>query len=205
MVIYPTAFLFWGAWTWIELSMWRMNSVDSSTMSNSNSENWHGPLFSLYQVEALSKLKSVNELIKLGTIKTTRNKTKEAMLTKEAMMTCLRQSGYTETLSDLQSPLNPNVLLSGIKWETLIIIWKYVMKSPSFRFNLCSAISGSPISVDKCRYMDSKMKPLWIVYNNKLLTGDTLGIIFKNGDGRKRRQGSLGREIGWGGSHFIFM
>uniref|UniRef100_A0AAZ3R0U1 phosphatidylinositol-4,5-bisphosphate 3-kinase n=1 Tax=Oncorhynchus tshawytscha TaxID=74940 RepID=A0AAZ3R0U1_ONCTS len=100
------------------------------------------------QVEALSKLKSVNELIKLGTIKNARSKTKEAMLTKEAMMTCLRQSGYTETLSDLHSPLNPSVLLSGIK----------------------------------CRYMDSKMKPLWIVYNNKLLGGDTLGIIFKNGD-----------------------
>uniref|UniRef100_A0A4W5P2P5 Phosphatidylinositol 3-kinase catalytic subunit type 3 n=1 Tax=Hucho hucho TaxID=62062 RepID=A0A4W5P2P5_9TELE len=98
------------------------------------------------QVEALSKLKSVNELIKLGTIKNARSKTKEAMLTKEAMMTCLRQSGYTETLSDLHSPLNPSVL------------------------------------VEKCRYMDSKMKPLWIVYNNKLLGGDTLGIIFKNGD-----------------------
>uniref|UniRef100_A0A8C7TFZ3 Phosphatidylinositol 4,5-bisphosphate 3-kinase catalytic subunit beta isoform n=1 Tax=Oncorhynchus mykiss TaxID=8022 RepID=A0A8C7TFZ3_ONCMY len=103
------------------------------------------------QVEALSKLKSVNELIKLGTIKNARSKTKEAMLTKEAMMTCLRQSGYTETLSDLHSPLNPSVLLSGI-------------------------------NVEKCRYMDSKMKPLWIVYNNKLLGGDTLGIIFKNGD-----------------------
>ncbi|XP_041850415.1 phosphatidylinositol 4,5-bisphosphate 3-kinase catalytic subunit beta isoform [Melanotaenia boesemani] len=102
------------------------------------------------QVEALSKLKSVNELIKLGTIKNARSKTKP-MLTKEAMMTCLRQSGYSETLSDLHSPLNPNVLLSDI-------------------------------NVEKCRYMDSKMKPLWIVYNNKLLGGDTLGIIFKNGD-----------------------
>jgi len=38
--------------------------------------------------------------------------------------------------------------------------------------------------VEKCRYMDSKMKPLWVVYNNKLMGGDTLGIIFKNGDGR---------------------
>ncbi|KAL0973388.1 hypothetical protein UPYG_G00202800 [Umbra pygmaea] len=103
------------------------------------------------QVDALSKLKSVNELIKLGNIKNVRSKTKEAMLTKEAMMTCLRQSGYTETLSDLHSPLNPSVLLSGI-------------------------------NVEKCRYMDSKMKPLWIVYNNKLLGGENLGIIFKNGD-----------------------
>ena len=66
-------------------------------------------------MEALSKLKSVNELIKLGTIKTARSKTKEAMLTKEAMMTCLRQSGYSETLSDLNSPLNPSIQLSGIK------------------------------------------------------------------------------------------
>uniref|UniRef100_A0A3B3D766 phosphatidylinositol-4,5-bisphosphate 3-kinase n=1 Tax=Oryzias melastigma TaxID=30732 RepID=A0A3B3D766_ORYME len=103
------------------------------------------------QVEALSKLKSVNELIKLGTIKNTRSKTKEAMLTKEAMITCLKQSGYSEALSDLHSPLNPNVLLSDI-------------------------------NVEKCRYMDSKMKPLWIVYNNKLMSSDTLGIIFKNGD-----------------------
>ncbi|KAM4589944.1 phosphatidylinositol 4,5-bisphosphate 3-kinase catalytic subunit beta isoform 1-T3 [Fundulus diaphanus] len=103
------------------------------------------------QVDALTKLKSVNELIKLGTIKNARSKTKEAMLTKEAMMKCLRQSGYSEALSDLSSPLNPSVLLSDI-------------------------------NVEKCRYMDSKMKPLWIVYNNKLLVGDTLGIIFKNGD-----------------------
>uniref|UniRef100_A0A3P9LWL3 phosphatidylinositol-4,5-bisphosphate 3-kinase n=1 Tax=Oryzias latipes TaxID=8090 RepID=A0A3P9LWL3_ORYLA len=98
-----------------------------------------------------TKLKSVNELIKLGTIKNTRSKTKEAMLTKEAMITCLKQSGYSEALSDLHSPLNPNVLLSDI-------------------------------NVEKCRYMDSKMKPLWIVYNNKLMSSDTLGIIFKNGD-----------------------
>ncbi|KAL7842566.1 hypothetical protein SRHO_G00242550 [Serrasalmus rhombeus] len=101
------------------------------------------------QVEALSKLKAVNELIKLGTIKA-KNKTKEAQL-KEAMMKCLRQTGFIETLSDLHSPLNPHVLLGGV-------------------------------NVEKCRYMDSKMKPLWIVYHNKLLVGDTLGIIFKNGD-----------------------
>uniref|UniRef100_A0A8C1X317 phosphatidylinositol-4,5-bisphosphate 3-kinase n=1 Tax=Cyprinus carpio TaxID=7962 RepID=A0A8C1X317_CYPCA len=99
------------------------------------------------QVEALSKLKAVNELIKLGTIKT---KTKQAHL-KEAMMTCLRQTGFIETLSNLHSPLNPNILLAGVH-------------------------------VERCKYMDSKMKPLWIVYHNKLLGGDTVGIIFKNGD-----------------------
>ncbi|XP_041126163.1 phosphatidylinositol 4,5-bisphosphate 3-kinase catalytic subunit beta isoform-like isoform X3 [Polyodon spathula] len=97
------------------------------------------------QVEALTKLKAVNELIKLGTIKSTKSKAKEAM------MTCLKQSAYTDTLSNLQSPLNPSVILSGL-------------------------------NVEKCRFMDSKMKPLWIVYENKLLGGESLGIIIKNGD-----------------------
>lgn len=52
-------------------------------------------------------------------------------------------------------------------------------------FSRISPLSSNPASVEKCRYMDSKMKPLWIVYNNKLLGGDTLGIIFKNGDGTR--------------------
>lgn len=46
-------------------------------------------------------------------------------------------------------------------------------------FVICSS------SVEKCRYMDSKMKPLWIVYNNKMFGGDLVGIIFKNGDGKQ--------------------
>ncbi|KAG2462303.1 PK3CB kinase, partial [Polypterus senegalus] len=97
------------------------------------------------QVEALNKLKVVNELIKFGTIKNAKSKAKEAMLS------CLKQTGYTESLSSLPSPLNPNIILSG--------------------FN-----------VDKCRFMDSKMKPLWIVYEDKHFGNDCLGIIFKNGD-----------------------
>uniref|UniRef100_A0A672I5I1 Phosphatidylinositol-4,5-bisphosphate 3-kinase, catalytic subunit delta n=1 Tax=Salarias fasciatus TaxID=181472 RepID=A0A672I5I1_SALFA len=33
-----------------------------------------------------------------------------------------------------------------------------------------------------CRFMDSKMKPLWLMYRNPLAQGDMVGIIFKNGD-----------------------
>uniref|UniRef100_A0A8C9WE68 phosphatidylinositol-4,5-bisphosphate 3-kinase n=1 Tax=Scleropages formosus TaxID=113540 RepID=A0A8C9WE68_SCLFO len=38
------------------------------------------------------------------------------------------------------------------------------------------------LSPDRCKYMDSKMKPLWLVYKNEKVQGDPLGIIFKNGD-----------------------
>nr|XP_019823586.1 PREDICTED: phosphatidylinositol 4,5-bisphosphate 3-kinase catalytic subunit beta isoform-like [Bos indicus] len=70
---------------------------------------------------------------------------------KEAMHTCLKQNAYREALSDLQSPLNPCVILSELY-------------------------------VEKCKYMDSKMKPLWLVYNNKVFGEDSVGVIFKNGD-----------------------
>uniref|UniRef100_A0A671U0C0 phosphatidylinositol-4,5-bisphosphate 3-kinase n=1 Tax=Sparus aurata TaxID=8175 RepID=A0A671U0C0_SPAAU len=38
------------------------------------------------------------------------------------------------------------------------------------------------ICADKCRFMDSKMKPLWLMYKNTCAQGDMVGIIFKNGD-----------------------
>ncbi|KAJ8360786.1 hypothetical protein SKAU_G00173110 [Synaphobranchus kaupii] len=40
----------------------------------------------------------------------------------------------------------------------------------------------SQICPDRCKYMDSKMKPLWLVYKNDSVQGDPVGIIFKNGD-----------------------
>lgn len=43
-----------------------------------------------------------------------------------------------------------------------------------------------PCSADKCRFMDSKMKPLWLMYKNPSTPGDMMGIIFKNGDGELR-------------------
>ncbi|XP_036287194.1 phosphatidylinositol 4,5-bisphosphate 3-kinase catalytic subunit beta isoform isoform X4 [Pipistrellus kuhlii] len=97
------------------------------------------------QVEALNKLKTLNSLIKLNAMKLNRAKGKEAM------HTCLKQNAYREALSDLQSPLNPCVILSELY-------------------------------VEKCKYMDSKMKPLWLVYNNKIFGEDSVGVIFKNGD-----------------------
>lgn len=46
--------------------------------------------------------------------------------------------------------------------------------NPSFR---CKSIKN-----DKCRVMDSKMKPIWTVYENIDQHGEDINIIFKNGD-----------------------
>ncbi|XP_072428909.1 phosphatidylinositol 4,5-bisphosphate 3-kinase catalytic subunit beta isoform isoform X1 [Chiloscyllium punctatum] len=108
------------------------------------------------QMEALSKMKAINSLVKISSLKVAKNKLKDVI------HTCLKQPVYQEALSNIQSPLNPSVILSEL-------------------------------NIDKCRYMDSKMKPLWILYNNKMLGGEPVGIIFKNGD--DLRQDMLALQI----------
>ena len=37
---------------------------------------------------------------------------------------------------------------------------------------------------NKCKFMDSKMKPLWLVFENSDQDAANIFIIFKNGDGK---------------------
>ncbi|XP_062822061.1 phosphatidylinositol 4,5-bisphosphate 3-kinase catalytic subunit delta isoform [Anolis carolinensis] len=97
------------------------------------------------QTESLNKMKALNDLIKASSQKNAKPQTKEFM------HTCMRQETYLEALSNLQSPLNPSVILAKV-------------------------------SVELCTFMDSKMKPLWIVFNNEDAGGGHVGVIFKNGD-----------------------
>uniref|UniRef100_A0A4W5LWT4 phosphatidylinositol-4,5-bisphosphate 3-kinase n=1 Tax=Hucho hucho TaxID=62062 RepID=A0A4W5LWT4_9TELE len=97
------------------------------------------------QNEALNKMKALNDFVKSGWQKTSRQQMTDDM------KLCIKQEAYMEALSYLLSPLNPSIMLSEI----------------------CA---------DRCKFMDSKMKPLWLMYKNKWVQGDAVGIIFKNGD-----------------------
>ncbi|KAM5247759.1 phosphatidylinositol 4,5-bisphosphate 3-kinase catalytic subunit delta isoform 3-T3 [Ctenodactylus gundi] len=98
------------------------------------------------QGEALSKLKALNDFVKVSSQKTTKPQTKELM------HLCMRQETYLEALSHLQSPLDPSTLLEEV-------------------------------CVEQCTFMDSKMKPLWIMYSSEEAgSAGSVGIIFKNGD-----------------------
>lgn len=59
---------------------------------------------------------------------------------------------------------------------------KYMYKDENEHEHFCC------YSTDRCRFMDSKMKPLWLMFKNPAVEGDMVGIIFKNGDG-KRQEG----------------
>ena len=39
--------------------------------------------------------------------------------------------------------------------------------------------------VDRCKFMDSKMRPLWMVFENVDELADDIRILFKNGDGEE--------------------
>lgn len=71
---------------------------------------WHPPLpFRCHhQGEALSKLKALNDFVKVSSQKTTKPQTKEMM------HMCMRQETYMEALSHLQSPLDPSTLLEEV-------------------------------------------------------------------------------------------
>ena len=49
-----------------------------------------------------------------------------------------------------------------------------------FIFELCPVFS---VSVEDCKFMDSKTRPLFLVFKNGDDLGDLVRIIFKNGDG----------------------
>lgn len=61
-----------------------------------------------HQGEALSKLKALNDFVKVSSQKTTKPQTKEMM------HMCMRQETYMEALSHLQSPLDPSTLLEEV-------------------------------------------------------------------------------------------
>lgn len=74
-------------------------------------QGWDLPTAALpssHQGEALSKLKALNDFVKLSSQKTPKPQTKELM------HLCMRQEAYLEALSHLQSPLDPSTLLAEV-------------------------------------------------------------------------------------------
>lgn len=76
--------------------------------ARSPAPSWPPTVWFSLQGEALSKLKALNDFVKVSSQKTTKPQTKELM------HLCLRQETYLEALSHLQSPLDPSTLLADV-------------------------------------------------------------------------------------------
>lgn len=88
----------------------RMLRLPPSPTPSCHLRGWHLPVpyHFHHQGEALSKLKALNDFVKVSSQKTTKPQTKEMM------HMCMRQETYMEALSHLQSPLDPSTLLEEV-------------------------------------------------------------------------------------------
>lgn len=75
--------------------------------------------------------------------------------------------------------------------EKKIVLMQDMLCQKYYQETLCNVINPlnqvyklGPIRVDKCKFMDSKMKPLWLVFENVDMNADNIYLIFKNGDGK---------------------
>ena len=85
------------------------------------------------------------------------------------MLQLLSQLGYKLVLSDCISTLNPKLRLGGIRYCSCS----------------CHLLPVYLWCRDKeCRFYDSKMRPLLMVYENPDPSGADIKVIFKNGDGK---------------------
>lgn len=73
--------------------------------------------------------------------------------------------------------------------DKLVASMRETMSKETFRAtfrNLCSPLDPchvfSCLRPEKCRFMDSKMKPLWLVFENSDSAAEDIAIIFKYGD-----------------------
>ncbi|KAK6472347.1 phosphatidylinositol 4,5-bisphosphate 3-kinase catalytic subunit delta isoform-like [Huso huso] len=95
-----------------------------------------------------------------------------------------------EALNKMKS-LNDFVKSSSLKTTHIHTrdVMRLYMKQDTYMEALTDVVSPlnpnfilADICAEKCKFMDSKMKPLWLVYTNEKVQGEPLGIIFKNGD-----------------------
>ena len=93
------------------------------------------------------------------------------------------------SMKDFPSPLDPTLNCRGLTY----VHWEegYPSHLPSLATPLPSLFPFC--SVDKCKVMDSKMKPLWLVFDNQDVLGEGIYQIFKNGDGKCGEEGLMVR------------
>ena len=88
-----------------------------------------------------------------------------------------------EVLNSLQSVANHiKGVNSSERKEILIQKLKEIQLPPSFQLPLDSTWEAKGLIYEKCKYMDSKKLPLWLVMKNADPTGSDIVVIFKSGD-----------------------
>ena len=96
------------------------------------------------------------------------------------MQDILKEQSYAEGFASILSPLNPCLKLNQLLY-VCVCVCKYI----------CMYTIIFLRRPEKCKFMDSKMKPLWLVFENADKDGKDVYQIFKHGDGNSHNHYSL--------------
>lgn len=96
------------------------------------------------------------------------------------MQDSLREQSYAEGFTNILSPLDPSLKIDQLRCTSSVCMYACVV--------LCVVLCCMHHCVyvyrpEKCKFMDSKMKPLWLVFENADKEGKDIYQIFKHGDG----------------------
>ncbi|KAJ8947735.1 hypothetical protein NQ318_017997 [Aromia moschata] len=100
---------------------------------------------------------------------------------KAALRECLSKYSPETAINHTRSPLDPSYRCTRIK-AGLSNTSTRCRRPPVLQFAAPMPVHCLPHSIEKCRIMDSKMRPLWVVFENSDAYGDDIYVIFKNGD-----------------------
>lgn len=93
----------------------------------------------------------------------------------EELLRVLKANDFKDVMRNVSSPLDPTLRFRDLK--SVISFYVYDHDDDIII-----------ISDDKCKVMDSKMRPLWLVFHNRDMLGESILHIFKNGDGMSYHQ-----------------
>jgi DNA-binding protein H-NS len=92
----------------------------------------------------------------------------------------LKQNGIVEQLLDIA------MLIKRTKKHDQLTVLRDALERlrlpPKFKLPLSTRIDAKGIIIEKCKVMNSKKLPLWLVFENSDKTGEPIYVIFKAGD-----------------------
>ena len=96
------------------------------------------------------------------------------------LLRVLKEKEFKAVMVNVSSPLDPTIRFRDLKSVTLHLF--HCSFSVQYVYTALASLVMI-LSDDKCRVMDSKMRPLWLVFHNQDWLGESIFQIFKNGDG----------------------
>ena len=94
----------------------------------------------------------------------------------------LKQNEVIEQLVSIAKHIKTVPAAGGQRLQTLHTMLAKMKLPPTFQLPLDPRYEVKGLIIEKCRFMDSKKVPLWLVFENAEKIGNPITVMFKEGD-----------------------